>query len=74
VAISLTDFDQPYLSAWLRGRVAQRLDGDAALEVIDRISQKYTGQPFPLRSGVVFLVEPERSAFVALPFAHTPPG
>jgi hypothetical protein len=42
--------------------------------VIDRISQKYTGQPFPMRSGVVFLVEPERSAFVALPFAHAPPG
>jgi hypothetical protein len=26
-----------------------------------------------MRSGVVFLIEPERSAFVQLPFAHTPP-
>jgi hypothetical protein len=42
--------------------------------VIDRISEKYTGKPFPMRSGVVFLIEPERSALVQVPFAHTPPA
>jgi hypothetical protein len=41
--------------------------------VIDRISNKYTGKPFPLRQGIVFLIEVERSAVVELPFAHTPP-
>jgi PPOX class probable F420-dependent enzyme len=71
VAISLTDFDNPYTSAWLRGRVAETLEGDEALEAIDRISHKYTGQPFPMRSGVVYLIEVERSAYVELPFAHT---
>jgi PPOX class probable F420-dependent enzyme len=71
VAISLTNFDDPYTSAWLRGRVAETLEGDRALEVIDRISHKYTGQPFPMRSGVVFLVELERGAYVELPFEHT---
>jgi PPOX class probable F420-dependent enzyme len=73
VALSLTDFENPYVSAWIRGRVVETLEDDAALEVIDRISQKYTGKPFPMRSGVVFLIEPERSALVQVPFAHTPP-
>lgn len=45
--------------AEIRGRLAERLEGDAALAVIDRISHKYTGQPYPLRTDrVVFLVEP----------------
>jgi PPOX class probable F420-dependent enzyme len=62
LAISITDRDQPYAMAHVRGRVAERLEGDAAFEVIDRISHKYTGQPYPLRSDrVVFLVEPERA-------------
>jgi PPOX class probable F420-dependent enzyme len=62
LAISITRQDQPYVMAQVRGRVAERLEDDAAFEVIDRISHKYTGQPYPLRSDrVVFLVEPERA-------------
>jgi PPOX class probable F420-dependent enzyme len=62
VAISITDHDQPFTMAQVRGRVAERLEGDAAWVVIDRISHKYTGQPYPLRTDrVVFLVEPERA-------------
>jgi PPOX class probable F420-dependent enzyme len=62
VAISVTAHDQPFTMAGVRGRVAQRLEGDAALEVMDRISHKYTGQPYPLRTDrVVFLVEPEHA-------------
>ena len=62
VAISITDHEQPYAMAQVRGRVAGRLEGDAAWAVIDRISHKYTGQPYPLRTDrVVFLVEPERA-------------
>jgi len=72
VAISITDHDSPYRMAHVRGRVVERLDGDAALEVIYRISQCYTGQPFPMRSGVVFLVEPERAFSMSLPFEHAP--
>jgi hypothetical protein len=52
--------------AQVRGRVAERLEGDAAWEVIDRISHKYIGAPYPLREDrVVFLVEPERAWAVA---------
>ena len=46
--------------AAIRGRVAGILEGEEAFEVIDRISTKYTGQPYPLRSDrVVYLVEVE---------------
>ncbi len=59
VAISVTDRDQPYAMAQVRGRVTARLDGAEAWEIIDRISCDYTGQPYPLRSDrVVFLIEP----------------
>jgi PPOX class probable F420-dependent enzyme len=62
VAISVTAHDQPFAMAAVRGRVAERLEGDAAWQVIDRISYKYTGQPYPLREDrVVFLVDPERA-------------
>jgi PPOX class probable F420-dependent enzyme len=74
VAISITDHESPYRTAQIRGRVVETLEGDAALEVIDRLSNRYTGQPFPMRSGVVFLVEPARVGFVALPFEDKPAG
>ena len=70
VALSVTDERNPYRSAWVRGRVAETREGDPALEVIDRLARRYTGEPFPMRSGVVFLVEPERAAVVELPFRH----
>ena len=74
MAISITDHESPYRSGRIRGRVAETLEGDAALEVIDRLARRYTGNPFPMRSGVVFLVEPERVGFMELPFADRPEG
>ena len=62
LAISITDRERWFAMAQVRGRVAERLEGDAAFEVIDRISNKYVGQPYPVRSDrVVFLVEAERA-------------
>jgi PPOX class probable F420-dependent enzyme len=62
LAISITRHDMPYEMAHVRGQVAERLEGDAAFEVIDRLAHKYTGQPYPLRSDrIVYLVEPERA-------------
>jgi PPOX class probable F420-dependent enzyme len=72
VAMSITDHDQPYRMAQVRGRVAQTLTGDPALEVIDRLAVDYTGRTFPMRSGIVFLVEPEKVSSMTLPFEHTP--
>ena len=62
VAISITDRNQPHAMAQIRGRVVARVDGDAGWTIIDRLSQKYIGQPYPLRTDrVVYLVEPERA-------------
>jgi PPOX class probable F420-dependent enzyme len=74
VAISITDHEKPYRTARVRGRVAETLEGDEALTVIDRLSERYTGEPFPMRSGTVYLIEPERAGFMALPFADKPGG
>jgi PPOX class probable F420-dependent enzyme len=62
VAISVTDAKQPFTMAEVRGRVTGRLEGDAAFAVIDRISNKYIGRPYPVRTDrVVFLIEPEQA-------------
>jgi PPOX class probable F420-dependent enzyme len=62
VAISITAHDSPFTMATVRGRVARRLEGDVAWEVIDRISHKYIGEPYqPRTDRVVFLVEPEHA-------------
>jgi PPOX class probable F420-dependent enzyme len=70
VALSVVDAANPYRNAQIRGRVVERVEGEAALAVIDRISQYYIGAPFPMRSGTVYWIEPERSHFVELPFEH----
>ncbi len=72
VAVSVTDFERPYRSAWVCGHIAATREGDAALEVIDRLSRKYTGEPFPMRAGTVYEIEPERQRFADLPFTHAP--
>lgn len=62
VAFSVTDHRQPFAMAQVSGRVVARLEGDPAQAIIDRLSRKYIGQPFPPGSGhVVFLVEPEHA-------------
>jgi PPOX class probable F420-dependent enzyme len=70
VAVSIVDDENPYRSASVRGRVVDSVEGDAALEIIDRISRRYTGEPFPMRSGVVFVIDPEWARTTTLPFRH----
>ena len=72
VAISIADHERPYNMAQVRGRVVETVGGEEALEIIDRMAVRYTGNPFPMRSGIVFLIEPERVYELALPFEHTP--
>jgi PPOX class probable F420-dependent enzyme len=60
VAISITEAVRPHSMATIRGKVTHRLEGDEAWSIIDRISEKYTGAPYPeRRNRVVFLVEVE---------------
>ena len=62
VAISVTDRGNPYVMALVRGRVTARLDGNPPWEIIDRLSRKYTGAPYPLRTDrVVFVVEADHA-------------
>jgi hypothetical protein len=50
--------------------VGETIDGDEALEIIDRMSVAYTQQPFPMRSGTVYLVDAEAAGTATLPFEH----
>jgi PPOX class probable F420-dependent enzyme len=60
VCISMTDADQPFTMAQVRGRVVQRIEGPEAWTIIDRIAVKYTGAAYPQRTDrIVFLVEPD---------------
>ena len=68
VAASVTDRANPYRSAWLRGHVGAPIEGDDALAIIDRIALAYIGEPFPMRSGVVFAIATEAQGTAVLPF------
>jgi PPOX class probable F420-dependent enzyme len=74
VAISIVGHDNPYKMASVRGRVVDVMRGEPAMEIVDRISHRYTGQPFPMRDMTIYLIEPERSTSMDLPFEHTPPS
>ena len=75
VALSIVDFHDPYMEAQLRGRVVERRP-DPELKLMDPISQKYIGKPFPMRSyegGVALVIEVDKARYLKLPFEHTPP-
>lgn len=75
VALSVVDGTNPYEEAQLRGRVVERRP-DPQLTMMDPISVKYTGKPFPFRAPegrVALLIEVDKARYAKLPFAHTPP-
>jgi PPOX class probable F420-dependent enzyme len=75
VALSIVAFDNPYVEAQIRGRVVERRP-DADFAVMDRVSRKYTGKPFPARDNpaqrVALVIEADKVRFARLPFVHTP--
>jgi PPOX class probable F420-dependent enzyme len=75
VALSIVDFQNPYMEAQLRGRVVERRP-DPDLAIMDPVSHKYTGKPFPFRTSegrVALVIELDRARSAKLPFEHTPP-
>lgn len=61
VALSLSPADNPFQPVVIRGRVVEWLEGDAAWEIVDKMSEKYIGGPYPRdEERVVALIEPER--------------
>jgi PPOX class probable F420-dependent enzyme len=75
VALSVIAMDNPYREAQIRGRVVERRP-DTDFRIMDRISHKYTGKPFPFRDKpaqrVVLVIVVERARYTALPFVHAP--
>jgi len=66
VAISVHKHDRPLTSATVRGRVRERLEGERAWAIVDRMSQDYQGTPYPRdEEMVVYLIEPERARYEA---------
>ncbi len=75
VALSIVDLSNPYEEVQLRGRVVERRP-DPDLKIMDPISHKYTGKPFPMRNPdgrVALIIELEKARYTKLPFEHTPP-
>lgn len=74
VAISIIDFENPYRGGQIRGHVASTRHGAEALEAMDRLAVKYTGEPFPWRTddGTQYLIEVDWSRYSELGFTHTP--
>ncbi len=75
IALSLVDFTNPYEEVQIRGRVVERRP-DPDLKIMDPISHKYTGKPFPFRNPearVALVIEVEKVRHTKLPFEHTPP-
>lgn len=59
VAVSITAPSNPLDMASIRGEVVERLEGERAMAVVDRIARAYTGEPYDVRSGfVAFAIQP----------------
>ena len=74
VALSVVDFTNPYEEVQIRGKVIERRP-DPDLKIMDPISHKYTGKPFPFRNPegrVALIVEAEKERYTKLPFEHRP--
>ena len=75
VALSITDFANPYEQLLVRGRVVEaREDND--LTWMDALSQKYLGGPFPRRkwsSRVAYFIAADVARYYLSPLKHTPP-
>lgn len=75
VALSIVDFTNPYEEVQIRGRVIERRP-DSDFKIMDAVSHKYIGKPFPMRNPegrVALIVEVEKVRYTKLPFEHTPP-
>lgn len=68
VALAVTARDNPYEQLLVRGRATVEPDDDLA--VLDALSQKYLGEPFPRRTWsqrVVLVIEPDQARHYVSP-------
>lgn len=78
VAISITDFEDPYRSVLVRGRVVEMRGEPHAREWLNERAFEYIGQAYPEpmpEAGTLVVVEPDRAAYhYAEGFHHAPRG
>ena len=74
VAISITDHDDPYHTAQVRGQVIEVRGADPANDLADVLALKYTGEPFPYKppTSRLYVVEVHKVRSTQLPFEHRP--
>jgi PPOX class probable F420-dependent enzyme len=74
VAISITDHEDPYQTAQLRGEVIEVRGADAANDLADALAMRYTGEPFPYKppTSRLYVVEIHKVRSTQLPFEHRP--
>ncbi|MGI9614420.1 MAG: pyridoxamine 5'-phosphate oxidase family protein [Acidimicrobiales bacterium] len=76
VALSATATDNPFEQILIRGRVIELRD-DSDLEVLDRLSQRRLGTPFPRRrwgQRLVLVIEPDVVRYYKSPLGDLPDG
>src|SRR5271157_1884638 len=67
LSLSVVDFHDPYEEVQIRGRVVEFRD-DSKFEIMDEISHKYTGKPFPFRNPegrVALMIAVEKARYQA---------
>jgi hypothetical protein len=72
VAMSCVNFENPYITGRVRGRVVDTYDGDRAMEIVDRIAGRYIGADFPTRDMTVYVLEITHEEYNELPFQEPP--
>ena len=74
VAISITDHDDPYHTAQLRGVVVEVRGADPANDLADVLALRYTGERFPYKppTSRLYVVEIHKVRSTQLPFEHRP--
>jgi len=74
VAISVTDHDDPYQTAQLRGVLKEVRGVEEAHALADQLALRYTGEPFPYKppTSRLYVVEVHKVRSTQLPFEHRP--
>ena len=74
VAISITDHENPYHTAQLRGRIIEVRGAEEANDLADVLALRHTGAPFPYRppTSRLYVVAVEKVRSTELPFEHRP--
>ena len=65
--VSVADQHNPYRAVLIRGHVSDELGDDEAVAIMDEMSNLYVGSDYPVRTAIVFVIEPDKVTFLDLP-------